>query len=1385
MRIFISHSSKNTDKARALKKWLIDTEESLEGEIFLDAADLLPGSEWKPALQAANRQCEAVICLLSTAWEQSSECQLEFRYAETLNKDILCARLEAIASDKTRAWQHCDLFADPPEAEVITIPLDDGTSVSLAAEGLEKMHRGLIELGTVRDYFRWPPQSDPGRSPYRGWADLDIDDAAVFFGRDAEIVSALDTLKGMHKTGVASMLVIQGSSGAGKSAFLRAGLLPRIHKDSRFLPMDVVRPEHDVLAGPNGLARSIHQLRTGLGLNEPELLVIEQGCQTADINQVTEWINEARLAAAPPQDPGAKSPGAPTIVIALDQAEELFATSHQEPATGDDAERFLQIIAELLQQHDGTAPAVVMLATVRSDSYELLQNSPALAGVGSVSFNELTPMHPSLFGQVIEGPAARQTKDVEPLNLHPTLVKRLIADCPDADALPLLALTLEQLIFRYGTTGTRTLAEYQQLGGVESIVDTVVDRAVGAPGDAERDNNLAILRRAFIPAMATINVYDQPQRRLADWKSLPPDSYALLDKLADNHVLTKTERPGGTVIEVAIEILLRRWGALSRWLTDESRYLKIAERVELSALEWEQHQRAADQLEHRGDRLRDAENLADQGRYFIDRDVPTTEYLQACRRAERRRLVRARIVQATITAAIVVVIVTLVMTALAYRQSHKNFREATAEQLTSGGQAMLAGARPDGDYRAIQQLITAPLVTSASKLNFIDRWTTAPMSASPSIDGALLDAVNGRRNLHKIVQTNSPITSVAFNHDRTVMATGDIDGTVSFWDPATLARRSGPWKTTHGYVWSVAFAGDTLVTGANDGTVETWDSAGNHSPLSGSKVGNPTRSIATTANSTVVAAGNIDGNVRIWDISHPQEMREIGVPGGPVESVALHDNLLATGSQDGTIQLWSLAGSKPSAYGDPISDGSSRQPVWCVAFSSDGRRLAAAGQSPDVWVYDIDTRRRVALPHRGGVWAVTFSPTDRYIATGGIDDAVKVWDARSNAKVGDLVTGDGGDVKALAFVGDGLVSVGDDKTLRLWSIPTPPPAVPAPQTDKDRVIGLIVKPNRIVSTTASGVMQQWNAQGIPGASTPAPIDTNTAPAVDPAAASAAMILPGHTVEFWTADRHATGVQILLPADVTDAAITVGGDRLAAISRKPDIVRFWDVHSGRQVGSPVDVGDREIRSMRLSSDGRLLATSDSTGRIDVWDTDTAHLVSQRPMTGDADSDVRARRVSLAFSDDNRLLVSGAAGDDQLREWEFAAGTQIGSSMAGHQRDVTAVAFGHDNRYIISGGKDGTVRLWDAVHQRPAGQALAITQPPGDAPQPDHMPLYPTAVAISADGKLIVAGLNDGTVQTWPGPTNWAAVLCDKVTEELTTEQWHDWVGPKIDQFDTCP
>ena len=121
-RIFLSHSSPDNREAVALKQWLAEQRPELANEIFLDIdpeSGLQPGARWKGQLFKSNSRCEAVICLLSTCWEASAECKTEYRTAEGLGKQILCARLEDLGdTDITAEWQRCDLFAEGAQTEI-------------------------------------------------------------------------------------------------------------------------------------------------------------------------------------------------------------------------------------------------------------------------------------------------------------------------------------------------------------------------------------------------------------------------------------------------------------------------------------------------------------------------------------------------------------------------------------------------------------------------------------------------------------------------------------------------------------------------------------------------------------------------------------------------------------------------------------------------------------------------------------------------------------------------------------------------------------------------------------------------------------------------------------------------------------------------------------------------------------------------------------------------------------------------------------------------------------------------------------------------------------------------------------------------------------------
>ena len=197
-RIFLSHSSSNNREAIALKQWLAAQNPRLANEIFLDldiGTGIHIGQRWREALNRAAARCEGVVCLLSKEWEASEWCRWEYTYAVRLGKRVFCVRLESGTGSDLRDWQQCDLFVG--EGGTTTIDIGDGEPVVLGTYGLRRLKESIGRSGIGSDSFVWPVD-DPDRAPYRGWRPFEPEDAGIFCGRDAQILSAMDAVRGMR-----------------------------------------------------------------------------------------------------------------------------------------------------------------------------------------------------------------------------------------------------------------------------------------------------------------------------------------------------------------------------------------------------------------------------------------------------------------------------------------------------------------------------------------------------------------------------------------------------------------------------------------------------------------------------------------------------------------------------------------------------------------------------------------------------------------------------------------------------------------------------------------------------------------------------------------------------------------------------------------------------------------------------------------------------------------------------------------------------------------------------------------------------------------------------------------------------------------------------------
>ena len=163
-------------------------------------------------------------------------------------------RRSPFPSEVTESWQLVKLAAGS-DHQMFRATLPDGSEKHVTfSSALAKLKAGLVKAGLDPRFFAWRPEGEPDRPPYRGLRPLEADDAGIFFGREAPTIEALDRLRGLAEAAPPRFLVILGASGAGKSSFLRAGLIPRLRRDDRkFLVLPIVHEAN--IAPPVGSSR--------------------------------------------------------------------------------------------------------------------------------------------------------------------------------------------------------------------------------------------------------------------------------------------------------------------------------------------------------------------------------------------------------------------------------------------------------------------------------------------------------------------------------------------------------------------------------------------------------------------------------------------------------------------------------------------------------------------------------------------------------------------------------------------------------------------------------------------------------------------------------------------------------------------------------------------------------------------------------------------------------------------------------------------------------------------------------------------------------------------------------------------------------------------------
>jgi WD40 repeat protein len=603
----------------------------------------------------------------------------------------------------------------------------------------------------------------------------------------------------------------------------------------------------------------------------------------------------------------------------------------------------------------------------------------------------------------------------------------------------------------------------------------------------------------------------------------------------------------------------------------------------------------------------------------------------------------------------------------------------------------------------------------------------------------------------KLEAHTDPVPSVCFSPDGKLLAARANDGLIRLWDVASgrKVQDLAGHSTEHAYL-TFSPDGRTVVAGGTNGTVNRWDVATgqpkqpwhSHAPV------DEVRPVAYSPDGRLLASGGRDLKVQLldaatgqrrhtfrgrafvtnlafspdgralaavteapnatlhlWDVESKAERRLTGHT-NHILGLSFHPGgkLVATASWDGTVRLW---GATPESQAVRAFDFRSAGAAWCVAFTPEGRYLAAGLGNGTIAILrvpalppeyvpapqaklpapaDLAKQRRAAdalkredipeelLEKAGGdkappelvavfgedrgkgrchLLAVAFSPDGKRLAFGGSGNAVRLIDLEAQPPREQTWKQDGpeANVEHLAFSPDGklLACAKENGSILLWDVAAGAELRPLPSPDR-RVVGIAFSPDGTLLASAGehggGALRLWKV------------------------ATGQLLFTSHTPGAWMA---------------WCVAFSPDGKALA-VGLESGEARLFDVASGWQVASLPRQGGR-VRWLGFHPDGRSLALAGELPKntVLIWD-----LVN--------------RRERHRLSEHDSPVLTGA--------WRA------------------------DGRLLATAGTlDGTVRLWGVGGDRPRSKALWVI--------PRNVP-WLHGIALSAEGRHLAVCNPNGTV-----------------------------------------